>query len=493
MIYEVNELKKPAQLRKLHKKNHNKKPKTLRQNVLHPLLITISAISVITLLFFNVFILLILYTGMHNDVHSITSVIEQIAKVEGDTADEPEQIFELFKQEIEARSVSYRANMVVFDEKGDVTRTAYDIYSDEEAFVEEKVKECIDTVPQSGEIVRIRTSDDILLFSVIPLSSETNARVAVYTSVRSLLSAVKSGNKAFLIIIALSVLGFIIASNIISDHISKPIKALSDHMDVIGDGDFTPVHVEGSSAEIEKLTVSINEMLARLEAYNKAHTTSLQNLSHDLRTPLMSISGYAEAIKYGFMDNEEAADVIIKESKRLTEVVEKLLILSQLDTLNQPVNMVPIYLSDFMEEEVTRLEGYAMQNSVQLQYHFERQDIKVLADYNLLSTVIQNLISNAVRYAKSQVDIYIYDIEAETRLCVADDGNGLSEEDKKYLFTRYYVGQTGHSGLGLSTSKSAADYMGCELRGENRFELNENDTARNSCGAVFTLSFPKYE
>lgn len=490
----TDELKKPAQLRRLHKRNHNKKVKSLRQNVLHPLLITISVISVIMLVFFNVVIILMLYSGVYSDMRSISGVIEQIAQVEGDTADEPEPILTLFKKELERRNSNYRANLLFLNAEGKTVAKAFDFYEKEQTYLEKKISELSFDNLRDEEVLKVKTENDILFFTFIPVSSNTGAKLCLYSSFRSLLNTVVSGNKALLIIIAFSVLGFIIASNIIAKNISKPIKALSDHMDVIGDGDFTLVNIEGSSAELNKLTASINEMLARLEAYNTAHNTSIQNLSHDLRTPLMSIGGYAEAIQYGVMDSAEAAEVILKESQRLTAVVEKLLILSQLDTLNQPVNMSSIYLTDFIEEEAKSLDGYAMQNHVKVSFDFERKNVKVLADTNLLSTIIRNLLSNAIRYAKSEVKITVHDTDKETLLRIYDDGTGLSKEDLKYLFTRYYVGETGHSGLGLSTSKSAAEYMGCKISGQNRNTLKEeDDTESNANGAVFTVSFPKYE
>lgn len=115
-----------------------------------------------------------------------------------------------------------------------------------------------------------------------------------------------------------------------------------------------------------------------------------------------------------------------------------------------------------------------------------------MADSELLYTIVRNLLSNAVRYASSAVEICVIEDDNSVRVCISDDGNGLTKEDKKYLFVRYYVGETGHSGLGLSTAKSAAEYMGCTLTGENRSELPQEHPCFNKHGAVFTVDFPKY-
>ncbi len=487
-----NEYRKPEQLRKIARKNGNKKLKTLRKTVLNPLLIATTIISVVMFIFFNFVIMLMLYSGTINDLNSFSGTIEQIYE----TADEQNvsvaELGKLYRAEVERRAVSYRTNMVIVSEKGEIIYSVIGFYDDEENEISNAL--IINSGKSGSDTFSAITNDDMVVFKPVDIDLENGEQCFVYASLRSLLGTLRSSNQALLVLIVFSFLCFVIASHIIADNISKPIKELGDHMEVIGDGDFTPVSINENSAELHKLTVSINEMLARLEAFNEAHTKSMQNLSHDLRTPLMSINGYAEAIKYGVMDNpEDAADVIIRESQRLTGVVEKLLILSELDTLNQPIDMIPVNLTEFINEEEERIEGYAMQRSVEIKCSFEREDTVVLADRQLLSTIISNILSNAIRYAKSTVEIKVYDTDMTTNITIADDGKGLSEEDLKYLFVRYYVGKTGHSGLGLSAAKSAAEYMGCTLKGENREPSDPDNPDSPPKGAVFTVAFPKYE
>lgn len=487
-----DERKLPAPIQKIVRKGKTKKLRTLRQNVLHPLLITISVISVIMVIFFNLVILLMLYSSMAVDLRSISGTIEQLAEVQDASEVKPQTALNLYRQEVERRSISYRINMVIMDQNGNISDSAIDIYSSERETIPQSLRER--TEKEETDLFKIKTGDDILYLTPVHIQLENGGHIYIYASFRSLLDTIKSGNQALLVILIVSVLGFVLASHIIADNISKPIKELSDHMEVIGDGDFTPVSIKETSEELHTLTASINEMLARLQAYNDAHAVSLQNLSHDLRTPLMSISGYAEAIKYGVLDNtDEAMDIIIKESRRLTEIVEKLLILSDLDTLNQPINMEPISLPAFLKEEIKSIDGYAMQNHVEISCDFSRNDYIVLADKQLLSTVIRNLLSNAVRYANSCVEVQVTEKDESIFVSVADDGEGLSKEDLEHLFVRYYVGKTGHTGLGLSTAKSAAEYMGASMTGENRVSLQKGNPLAAKYGAIFTVTFPKYE
>lgn len=485
----MDELKKPAPLRKFSKRNHGKKKlKTLRRSVLDPLIIAISVINVVMIIFFNLVVLLMLYSNVVSDINSISGTMEQLIAEKSDGGSAENYAFNFYEEEMGRRNISYRINMFVADGDGNIVRFADGMKQTEETAITDALR---NGKGKDSGTVQVKADKDIIILKKINVPSDNSRSCYIYVSLVSLLVTIKSSDQALLVIVAFSVLCFVLSSFIIAHNISKPIKKLSDHMEVIGDGDFTPVEIEETTEELHTLVVNINEMLARLEAYKQEHNRSMQNLSHDLKTPLMSISGYAEAIKYGVMDTDEAADVIIGESKRLTEVVEKILILSDLDALSQPVNMEQLDLKEFLRSEEKRIEGYAMQNDAEINCIFATGEEKGLADRKLLSTVTGNLLSNAIRYANKTVDVYCFDEENGTNICVADDGNGLSDEDIKYLFVRYYVGHTGHSGLGLSIAKSAAEYMGCTLRGENRNTLPENHPCRNGTGAVFTVFIPK--
>lgn len=472
-------------------KKKNGKMKSLSLTVRRPLFIATTVISITMFIFFNFVISIMLCSRSVSDLRYFSLTIEQLAETEDAFTSDAASVIKLYETAVDKSELSYDINMIVVNSSGDISYSAEKLLEGEGEAVLEGMLHNSHKISDNMSLVF--ANDDVLVFSPLNISSAEGEQYHIYVSLRSLLYAVKSSNEALAVIIVFSFICFLIASHIISDNMSKPIKELSDHMELIGDGDFTPVAVNESSLELNKLTESINEMLGRLQAYNKAHTVSMQNLSHDLRTPLMSIGGYAEAIKYGVMDSpEDAADVIIKESKRLTEVVEKLLILSEIDNLNQPVDMVPVDLEKFLAEETERIEGYAMQNSVEITYKLQREGMKILADVQLLSAIVRNLLSNAIRYAEDAVTIEVYDKGVTSCLTISDNGPGLSEDDLKYLFTRYYVGKTGHSGLGLSAAKSAAEYMGCTLKGENREPIDDTPGAPPK-GAVFTVSFLRYE
>lgn len=484
-----DELKKPAPLRTFSKRKNKKGTKTLRQNILHPLLIATSIISIIMIVFFNIIFWAMLYSDVLHDMNAISTLIEQIEVANAEKEGTPKEFIDLYNSELERYAVSYRSNMVFLNKDNEIVSSASGFQSNEKEAIEDNASELLihDSITK---VHPLRINKDVLIVMPVSIDNTQTNNILIYASMRSLWSTVEWGNKAVLVIIFISFLAFLIASHIISNKISKPIKELSEQMEVVGDGNFSPVNITDSSEEMQNLTNSINEMLARLQAYHNAHTRSIQNLSHDLKTPLMSISGYAEGIKYGVLnDTQEAADVIINESKRLSGVVEKILILSDLDALHKPISMNFIDLNAFLDDEVRSLDGYALKQNINIECDYESEFTNVLADSELLSTIVRNLLSNAIRYAKQTVEIKTFEKDDIIYLCVCDDGNGLSKEDLKYLFVRYYVGKTGHTGLGLAAAKSAAEYMGCGIEGINRNTLDKNSPCYNDCGALFTVKF----
>lgn len=453
-----------------------KKLRPLRRTVLRPLLITTSVISAAIVIFFNAVMLLILYTDAVSEARSVAGVVEKMSD-SGEVS--RSELINLYNAELERRNLGAEISLITLKDS-EVVYSSLSLAPERLELLSRKISE------ESGKndpTFQVEGERDIVVVCPVNAEIEGNERGYICASLRSIFSSLKRANEILLIIIAISAVALIIASHIIADNISKPIKELSDHMEVIGDGDFSHVRVSENSTELHKLTANINDMLTKLQAYNDAHTVSLQNLSHDLRTPLMSISGYAEGIKYGVIERETAADVIISESKKLTGVVEKILILSELDTLNQPINMIPINLFDFLNGEIERIDGYAMSRRVTIRIGTENRSFTVLADRQLLSTIVQNLLSNAIRYAEEFVDIKAFEQDGKISVSVRDDGAGLSEKDMEHLFARYYVGETGHSGLGLSAAKSSAEYMGCTIRGENS----------PHGGAIFTVTFPVFQ
>jgi len=187
----------------------------------------------------------------------------------------------------------------------------------------------------------------------------------------------------------------------------------------------------------------------------------LANISHDLKTPLTIIKSYAELIKDITGDNkakrEEQLDVIIDEAKRLTELVNEILVVSQQNSTSK-LNKTDFDFSELVESVVKKFD---FDNSG---YNF-RRDVKkglwVNADRHKIEQVLFNFISNAVKYCGKDKEIIIVVKEAggSARFDVFDHGNGISKQEQKYIWDRFSRASQKYkrgdsTGLGLSIVRS---------------------------------------
>ena len=194
----------------------------------------------------------------------------------------------------------------------------------------------------------------------------------------------------------------------------------------------------------------------------------------------MSIGGYAQGIQYGiFDDNSQAAEVILNESNRLTELVNGILTLTRMDSNRHSVKLHNICLKDYFKSLILRLKGLEIANHVTIQYINNDDELCVMGDDELFDKTFLNIVSNCIRYAKSNVIIRATIQISEIVITVSDDGDGFSIDDKEHMFERFYKGNNGNSGIGLAVAKTATEYMGASIKAYNS----------EDGGAVFELTF----
>jgi signal transduction histidine kinase len=221
-------------------------------------------------------------------------------------------------------------------------------------------------------------------------------------------------------------------------------------------------------------------MSEKLETYDKAQKNFLQNASHEFRTPLMSIQSYAEGIKYNVADSNEAADIIINESKRLTQLVEDLLYLSRLDSIEENYCFDILDCNELLRSCAERMNMIACKNNIRIDISVSEENINIIADEEKLSRAICNVLSNCIRYARSSIEIRSRVIDDKiVRITISDDGPGFESKELPNIFERFYKGSKGDFGLGLAISKNVIE------------KHNGMITAKNSeHGAEFNIDIP---
>jgi signal transduction histidine kinase len=258
-----------------------------------------------------------------------------------------------------------------------------------------------------------------------------------------------------------------------------------------GDLESRVPHHAHDYSESSSLAHSINEMAQSLEDSRSRERQLLLSVSHDLRTPLTSIRGFAEAITDGAIeDTAQAAEVIIAESRRLERLVGDLLDLTKLQAREMSISIRP---TDVAEVVSTTAEGFrpaADSSGVRLLAHLpEERSFSAMADPDRLAQILANLMENALTFARTTVTVSLSASDPSAPsgpqvIAVEDDGPGIAPGDLTRVFDRFY--QADHSpnrlfgsGLGLAIVAELAASMGATVHavspitaaGGSRFEL----------------------
>ena len=202
----------------------------------------------------------------------------------------------------------------------------------------------------------------------------------------------------------------------------------------------------------------------------------LRYSSHMLLTPIMIIAGYAQGIEKGVVVLKDGVDVILDQCRRIASLTNKMLEFSQLMDEVASIRLEEISLGKHVSSYLGRYIFASGEKRISFSPDQYDNDL-VLASGDLLDLILDNLISNAVRYARSRILVSICRSPRWITLSVADDGDGLSDQDFSQLFDLFYKGKDGLHGIGLAIAKQAAEAMGAAIEAANRPEG----------GAVFTL------
>lgn len=255
----------------------------------------------------------------------------------------------------------------------------------------------------------------------------------------------------------------IIVSKIMSRRILKPINNVIKTAKSISTDDLSKrIEIPKEEDELQNLTLIINEMLDRLETSFENQKKFVSDASHELRTPLAIIKGYAEIIrKRGTTDIDifvESIDSIISETDNMRNLIQKLLFLAKGEITKINTKFVDIDAN----EMVNQIHSDTVVSTKTHKFHLEMgEDYKIKGDETLLQQAIRALIENAAKYSEPNTNIYIKSFikDGFGRISIRDEGVGISDEDAKRIFDRFYrvdlsrTKATGGTGLGLAIVK----------------------------------------
>jgi len=264
-----------------------------------------------------------------------------------------------------------------------------------------------------------------------------------------------------IIIVALSLL----LALIFSHKVTKPISNISNNAKLLARGRYDVNFEGGGCKEIDELSDTLSYACTELSKLENLQNELISNISHDLRTPLTMINGYAEVMRDIPGENTpENVQVIIDETQRLSSLVNNLLEVSRAQQNAKVINKEVFSLTELLEQTVARFEklneckGYSFTLDA-------KENVSVSADREKISQVLYNLIGNAVNYTGKDKRVIITQTTAASvvRIDVYDTGDGIEAEKLPQIWQRYYRADAYHKrselgmGIGLSIVKDILD------------------------------------
>ena len=277
----------------------------------------------------------------------------------------------------------------------------------------------------------------------------------------------------------------------VNQDIYKPIKELSIAMRKIAEGDFDyrlPDKQEGEIGHLhdnyEQMRLQLKENAEEKMQNEKKSKELVSNISHDLKTPITSIKGYVEGIMDGVADTPEKMDKYIKtiynKANDMDRLINELTTYSGIDSNKIPYHFHVLNIADYFQDCVEEVGLDLEQKDIQLNYtNLAPADTCIVADPEQLKKVINNIISNSVKYMghdKGIIDIRILDEGESVRIEIEDNGKGIAAKDLPNIFDRFYRtdasrnSSTGGSGIGLSVVKKIVEEHGGKIWATSREE-----------------------
>lgn len=275
--------------------------------------------------------------------------------------------------------------------------------------------------------------------------------------------------------------------------IARPLAGLAGAAQAVAGGAMGYITPAGPR-ELREVAAAFNDMAARVDAGRRAQRDLTANVSHDLKTPLTSVQGFAQAILDGAAGDPEAvrqsAKVIYDEAGRMHRMVNDLLNLARLDEGTLPLERAPVNLAALLEQITQQLMPQAQAAQVALSYSLaDDQPLPVLGDYDHLAQVFTNLVDNAIKFTPlgGKVTVTGEALDGAAWVQIADTGPGIAPADLERIFERFYQadrarqggGQRG-AGLGLSICRQIVQAHGGRLTADNA----------PGGGAVFRVRLP---
>lgn len=327
--------------------------------------------------------------------------------------------------------------------------------------VQEAFKNGVGESVRKSDTMNMRT-----FYYAVLLEDGTVLRVA--TEARSIFSVFVSTAPVVLFIIAVIIALCVVISHLLTRKLLEPIKIMADDLD--------NNNVTVEYKELAPFIDRIREQHENILKAAKSRQDFTANVSHELKTPITAISGYAELIENKMVDEQQQikfAGEIRKHSDRLVSLVNDIIRLSELDHKESIPEFTKVDLYEVAEERVELLKNNTREKNIRMKLSGEK--CILTSNRSMMVELIDNLVQNAIRYnvQNGAVDVSVRQLGNQVELKVSDTGIGIPEKDQDRVFERFYrvdkgrSRDTGGTGLGLAIVKHIVELHDGEIHIES--------------------------
>lgn len=388
---------------------------------------------------------------------------------------------ELLAQKLRDVRDNYAAYCMLVDSDGEAVAYFLSLLNEHTelaaAFDPQSIVSTLKTVLTGKEVVVQTSSAAGPMFTVaVPwiISGRVSGAVYIQTAAQTI-QASYTGilyRSAIAALVALCIAAIFV--NFYARRFVRPLSQMANAATGLSHGDFTQSVAITGTSEMQELATAFNAMASKLKDTEQVRRDFIANVSHELRSPMTSISGFLRGILDGTIeakDQQHYLGVVVHETDRLMKLVSELLNLSRLESEDNGPHMRTFNINELIRVvTITKLPEMETKG-LALALTFAEDDAFVLADRDQIEQVLINLVDNAVKFTPSGGTITLSTARTGDRVFVRvrDTGTGILKEDLPHIFDRFYKADKAHTagqgtGLGLAISKMIMDRHHQELR-----------------------------
>ncbi len=273
--------------------------------------------------------------------------------------------------------------------------------------------------------------------------------------------------------IIIFLLGFFMIYILVNGVVTR-VRRLNSATQAIAKGQFDIEIDDRGTDEISQLAKGFNQMAEDLKVSDASKRDFVSNAAHELRSPMTSINGFVEGMLDGTIPQEKHRmylEIVSSEVKRLTKLVKTMLDLSRIESGRDKITLSKIDINELIRHVIIRLSQKIEQKGILPEIEISDEPLFVMADSDKIEQVLQNLVDNAIKFTDEGKSLLLSTVKKGNKVYVTvkDEGAGISENDLKFIWDRFYTvdkarsGNKSGTGLGLSIVKSIIDQHGQEI------------------------------